>query len=142
LLFSGVCLFGLSFLPVSPVPLLCRPQLPSPPPSLPTVSLHSSMFHFQITRQTTLTPSLLPQGYHDITTVLFLTLPPSLHLPCLEKLSLHRVRDSMGPGLEPVLGLVRYVFFLSPSFLSLSSSLLHFFLGVGSVIDEFFGYAL
>lgn len=49
------------------------------------------------------------QGYHDIITVLFLTLPPALHLPCAEQLSLHRVRDSMGSSLEPVLGLLRYV---------------------------------
>ncbi|KAG2343019.1 hypothetical protein BDR05DRAFT_948435 [Suillus weaverae] len=47
------------------------------------------------------------QGYHDIVTVVFLTLPPELQLPCIEKLSLHRVRDSMGPTLEPVLGLLQ-----------------------------------
>ncbi|KAG1851918.1 rab-GTPase-TBC domain-containing protein [Suillus subluteus] len=47
------------------------------------------------------------QGYHDIVTVILLTLPPELQLPCVEKLSLHRVRDSMGPTLEPVLGLLR-----------------------------------
>lgn len=47
------------------------------------------------------------QGYHDIITVLFLTLPPDLQLPCAEQLSLQRVRDSMGSGLEPVLGLLR-----------------------------------
>ncbi|KAG2081737.1 rab-GTPase-TBC domain-containing protein [Suillus discolor] len=47
------------------------------------------------------------QGYHDIVTVVFLTLPPELQLPCVEKLSLHRLRDSMGPTLEPVLGLLR-----------------------------------
>ncbi|KAF8878714.1 rab-GTPase-TBC domain-containing protein [Infundibulicybe gibba] len=47
------------------------------------------------------------QGYHDIITVLFLTVPPELQLSCAEKLSLHRVRDSMGSGLEPVLGLLR-----------------------------------
>ncbi|KAJ7504469.1 rab-GTPase-TBC domain-containing protein [Mycena galericulata] len=47
------------------------------------------------------------QGYHDIITVLLLTLPPELHLPCAEQLSLQRVRDSMGPTLEPVLGLLR-----------------------------------
>ena len=47
------------------------------------------------------------QGYHDIVTVIFLTLPSELQLPCIEKLSLHRVRDSMGPTLEPVLGLLR-----------------------------------
>jgi hypothetical protein len=47
------------------------------------------------------------QGYHDIVTVVLLTLPPELQLPCVEKLSLHRARDSMGPTLEPVLGLLR-----------------------------------
>ncbi|TFK38258.1 rab-GTPase-TBC domain-containing protein [Crucibulum laeve] len=47
------------------------------------------------------------QGYHDIITVLFLTLPPELRLSCAEKFSLHRVRDSMGSSLEPVLGLLR-----------------------------------
>ncbi|KAI0337377.1 hypothetical protein BDW22DRAFT_952635 [Trametopsis cervina] len=46
------------------------------------------------------------QGYHDIISVLFLTLPQKLQLPCAEKLSLHRVRDSMGASLEPVVGLV------------------------------------
>ncbi|KJA17614.1 hypothetical protein HYPSUDRAFT_70607 [Hypholoma sublateritium FD-334 SS-4] len=47
------------------------------------------------------------QGYHDIASVFFLTLPEELQLPCLEKASLHRLRDSMGVGLEPVLGLLR-----------------------------------
>ncbi|KIM91331.1 hypothetical protein PILCRDRAFT_810596 [Piloderma croceum F 1598] len=47
------------------------------------------------------------QGYHDIITVLLLTLPAPLLLPCTEKLSLYRLRDSMGKGLEPVLGLLR-----------------------------------
>ncbi|KAI0765779.1 hypothetical protein BC629DRAFT_1540310 [Irpex lacteus] len=47
------------------------------------------------------------QGYHDIVAVLFLTLPQELQLPCVEKLSLHRVRDSMGASLEPVVGLLR-----------------------------------
>ncbi|PPQ69222.1 hypothetical protein CVT24_000019 [Panaeolus cyanescens] len=50
---------------------------------------------------------VLYPGYHDIATVIFLTLPPELHLACVEKLSLHRLRDSMGSGLEPVLGLLR-----------------------------------
>ncbi|KAJ3806647.1 rab-GTPase-TBC domain-containing protein [Lentinula lateritia] len=49
------------------------------------------------------------QGYHDIITVLFLTLPSPLHLPCAEKVSLHRTRDAMGDGLEPVLGLLRFL---------------------------------
>ncbi|PSR76573.1 hypothetical protein PHLCEN_2v8331 [Hermanssonia centrifuga] len=47
------------------------------------------------------------QGYHDIISVLFLTLPKELQFLCAEKLSLHRVRDSMGSGLEPVVGLLR-----------------------------------
>ncbi|KAG9313363.1 rab-GTPase-TBC domain-containing protein [Chiua virens] len=47
------------------------------------------------------------QGFHDIMTVLFLTLPRPLHLVCAEKMALHRVRDAMGVGLEPVLGLLR-----------------------------------
>lgn len=53
------------------------------------------------------------QGYHDIVSVLFLTLPKQLQLPCVEKLSLHRLRDSMGVGLEPVLGLLRCAVVLS-----------------------------
>ncbi|KAI0765866.1 rab-GTPase-TBC domain-containing protein [Trametes elegans] len=47
------------------------------------------------------------QGYHDIVSVLFLTLPKELHIPVTEKMSLHRVRDSMGTTLEPVVGLLR-----------------------------------
>ncbi|KAK0203726.1 rab-GTPase-TBC domain-containing protein [Desarmillaria ectypa] len=47
------------------------------------------------------------QGYHDIISVLFLTLPPDIQFSCAEKMSLHRVRDSMGHGLEPILGLLR-----------------------------------
>ncbi|CDO71045.1 hypothetical protein BN946_scf184844.g49 [Trametes cinnabarina] len=47
------------------------------------------------------------QGYHDIVSVLFLTLPEELHFPVTEKVSLHRVRDSMGTTLEPVVGLLR-----------------------------------
>ncbi|KAF8812134.1 hypothetical protein BYT27DRAFT_7160272 [Phlegmacium glaucopus] len=47
------------------------------------------------------------QGYHDIVTVFFLTLPQDLQFACVEKLSLHRVRDSMGSGLEPIIGLLR-----------------------------------
>ena len=49
------------------------------------------------------------QGYHDIMTVIYLTLPQELQLACAEKLSLQRLRDSMLPSLEPVLGLLRYV---------------------------------
>ncbi|KAH9836086.1 rab-GTPase-TBC domain-containing protein [Rhodofomes roseus] len=47
------------------------------------------------------------QGYHDIVSVLFLTLPPELQAPSVEKMSLHRVRDAMGMTLEPVVGLLR-----------------------------------
>ncbi|KII87659.1 hypothetical protein PLICRDRAFT_111646 [Plicaturopsis crispa FD-325 SS-3] len=47
------------------------------------------------------------QGYHDIITVIFLTLPPDMQFLCAEQLSLQRVRDSMGATLEPVLGLLR-----------------------------------
>lgn len=47
------------------------------------------------------------QGYHDIATVIFLTLPPEVQFLCVEKLSLHRLRDSMGSSLEPVLGLLK-----------------------------------
>ena len=39
---------------------------------------------------------------------MFLTLPKELQLLCVEKLSLHRVRDAMGSSLEPVVGLLRY----------------------------------
>jgi len=49
------------------------------------------------------------QGYHDIISVLFLTLPPEIQLVSTEKLSLYRLRDSMGTGLEPLVGLLRYV---------------------------------
>ena len=52
--------------------------------------------------------NLRSQGYHDIVTVFFLTLPQELQFACVEKFSLHRVRDSMSIGLEPVLGLLRY----------------------------------
>lgn len=63
------------------------------------------------------------QGYHDIVSVLMLTLneeqertgsqtdqelTTTLNL-MVEKLSLHRLRDSMGPGLEPLVGLLRSV---------------------------------
>lgn len=49
------------------------------------------------------------QGYHDIITVLYLTLTEDLTLRCSEKISLHRLRDSMGYGLEPLMGLLQYV---------------------------------
>lgn len=48
------------------------------------------------------------KGYHDIVSVIFLTLPEEMQLLCAEKISLHRVRDSMGSTLEPILGLLRY----------------------------------
>lgn len=47
------------------------------------------------------------QGYHDIITVLFLTLSESDQLLCAEKMSLHRLRDAMGKGLEPLMGLLQ-----------------------------------
>ncbi|KAI9509280.1 rab-GTPase-TBC domain-containing protein [Russula earlei] len=46
------------------------------------------------------------QGFHDIATVFQLTLPPEIALYALEKLSLHRLRDSMGDTLEPLTGLM------------------------------------
>ncbi|KAF9077239.1 rab-GTPase-TBC domain-containing protein [Rhodocollybia butyracea] len=49
------------------------------------------------------------QGFHDIITVILLTLPPDLRFPCAEKVSLHMTRDAMGSGLEPVLGLLRFL---------------------------------
>lgn len=60
-------------------------------------------------------PSCSLQGYHDIVSVIFLTLPKELHLPVVEKLSLHRVRDSMGTNLDPVVGLLRYGFSTRPT---------------------------
>lgn len=39
-------------------------------------------------------------------TVLYLTLPEDVQFQCAEKLSLHRLRDAMGKGLEPLLGLL------------------------------------
>ncbi|KZT66235.1 hypothetical protein DAEQUDRAFT_695897 [Daedalea quercina L-15889] len=47
------------------------------------------------------------QGYHDIVSVLFLTLPPEVQTASVEKMSLHRLRDAMGMTLEPVVGLLR-----------------------------------
>ena len=61
-----------------------------------------------ISRRCSLKWGLTVQGYHDIVSVVFLTLPRELHLPVTEKLSLHRVRDSMGVNLDPVVGLLRY----------------------------------
>ncbi|KAG8918652.1 hypothetical protein FRC01_001740 [Tulasnella sp. 417] len=60
------------------------------------------------------------QGFHDVISVLYLTLhdsqenlqldstqPSKLLLSCGEKISLHRLRDSMGSGLEPLVGYLR-----------------------------------
>ncbi|EJD51797.1 hypothetical protein AURDEDRAFT_181399 [Auricularia subglabra TFB-10046 SS5] len=47
------------------------------------------------------------QGYHDIVSVLFLTLPSESLPHAVEKMSLHRLRDSMGNGLEPMIGQLR-----------------------------------
>ncbi|KZT07026.1 uncharacterized protein LAESUDRAFT_699397 [Laetiporus sulphureus 93-53] len=47
------------------------------------------------------------QGYHDIVSVIYLTLPVDVQVPAVEKLSLHILRDSMGTSLEPVVGLLR-----------------------------------
>ncbi|KAG8959410.1 hypothetical protein FRC03_008010 [Tulasnella sp. 419] len=57
------------------------------------------------------------QGYHDVAAVLYLTeksgksaqesdISPTL-VSALEKISLHRLRDSMGTGLDPLVGLLR-----------------------------------
>jgi hypothetical protein len=51
-------------------------------------------------------PETRIQGFHDIATVLQLTLPPEVAFHTLEKLSLHRLRDSMGHTLEPLTGLM------------------------------------
>lgn len=45
-------------------------------------------------------------------TVILLTVPPEEQVVCAEKLSLHRLRDAMGEGLEPLLGLLQYVIYL------------------------------
>ncbi|KAJ2919053.1 hypothetical protein MD484_g1319, partial [Candolleomyces efflorescens] len=47
------------------------------------------------------------QGYHDIATVLYLTLPSEVCLACTEKISLYRIRDCMVSTLDPVVGLLR-----------------------------------
>ncbi|BGP55212.1 GTPase-activating protein gyp8 [Rhodotorula sphaerocarpa] len=50
------------------------------------------------------------QGYHDIISVLLLTLEEdALVTAATERMSLHRVRDSMGPGLEPTLGYLKVI---------------------------------
>lgn len=48
------------------------------------------------------------QGYHDIISVLLLALDDvELAKSSAEQMSLHRLRDSMTSGLEPVLGYLR-----------------------------------
>ncbi|KAI5476743.1 TBC domain protein, Rab GTPase activator [Pseudohyphozyma bogoriensis] len=48
------------------------------------------------------------QGYHDIISVLLLTFnDQQLSIRAAERMSLHRIRDSLGTGLEPVLGYLR-----------------------------------
>ncbi|GAA5966263.1 hypothetical protein JCM3765_002578 [Sporobolomyces pararoseus] len=48
------------------------------------------------------------QGYHDIVSILLLTLDDDdLLASTTEQMSLHRIRDSMGPGLEPTLGYLK-----------------------------------
>ncbi|KAK4703859.1 glycerol kinase, partial [Phenoliferia sp. Uapishka_3] len=50
------------------------------------------------------------QGYHDIISVILLNVEnPELTLELSERLSLHRLRDYMGTGLEPVVGYLRLV---------------------------------
>ncbi|GAA6050247.1 hypothetical protein JCM3770_002754 [Rhodotorula araucariae] len=50
------------------------------------------------------------QGYHDIVSILLLTLEDDdLVIATAERLSLHRIRDNMGSGLEPTLGYLRLV---------------------------------
>ncbi|THH12153.1 hypothetical protein EW145_g206 [Phellinidium pouzarii] len=52
------------------------------------------------------------QGYHDVISVLFLTLSEDQKLPCADKMSLHRLRDAMGKGLEPLIGLLQILKYL------------------------------
>ncbi|KDE07080.1 hypothetical protein MVLG_02653 [Microbotryum lychnidis-dioicae p1A1 Lamole] len=48
------------------------------------------------------------QGYHDIISILLLTFKDEeLTIQAAEKMSLHRLRDSMGTGLEPVIGYLK-----------------------------------
>ncbi|GAA6027510.1 hypothetical protein JCM8097_007898 [Rhodosporidiobolus ruineniae] len=48
------------------------------------------------------------QGYHDIVSVLLLSLDDDeLVIACAERLSLHHIRDNMGSGLEPTLGYLK-----------------------------------
>ncbi|GAA5849485.1 hypothetical protein JCM8547_000469 [Rhodosporidiobolus lusitaniae] len=50
------------------------------------------------------------QGYHDIVSVLLLTLDDDdLLVSVAERLSLHHIRDSIGAGLEPTLGYLKLV---------------------------------
>lgn len=60
----------------------------------------------------------MEQGYHDIVSVFLLTFLPDLRPDnelstltemqnCVEKLSLQRLRDSMGVGLGPLIGQLR-----------------------------------
>ena len=66
-------------------------------------------------------------------TVILLTVSEEERFLCAEKLSLHRLRDAMGEGLEPLLGLLRYepypcidfcyVFFDTPIYLFLNSQI-------------------
>jgi hypothetical protein len=69
--------------------------------------------YFQVRTHCGSAPTPLPgayrhgaQGFHDIITVLFLTLPEHAQLPCAEAMSLQRLRDAMGQTLEPVVGLL------------------------------------
>ena len=63
------------------------------------------------------------QGYHDIMSILLLVLNDlELAKCCAEKMSLHRLRDSMGPGLDPVLGYLRWVLATSLRCVLISSS--------------------
>ncbi|KAK4166008.1 GTPase-activating protein gyp10 [Cladorrhinum sp. PSN259] len=56
------------------------------------------------------------QGYHDISQVLLLVLPPSTRYPALSHLSLLRIRDFMLPSLSPAISQLR----LLPDILRLS----------------------
>lgn len=48
------------------------------------------------------------QGYHDIVGIMLLVVDDvDLTIECVERMSLHRLRDSMSTGLEPVIALLR-----------------------------------
>ncbi|CAN8103140.1 unnamed protein product [Discula destructiva] len=49
------------------------------------------------------------QGYHDITQVLLLVLPPRLRSPALARLSLLRIRDFMLPNLDAAIAQLRLI---------------------------------